>query len=118
LEKDYSEKLKTYDATIKNYQVEENVLTLAQSKTMQDSIVAMKENIDRYRNNANQLLAIKRDEFLQPLYSKIGGELEKIAAAQGYTQIFQRTNDLIYIDNRFDVTLAVLKALGIEVEEN
>lgn len=63
------------------------------------------------------MLALKREEFLQPLYKKIGDELEKIAQAEGYTQIIQRNGNLIYIDNRFDVTLAVIAALGIELKE-
>ncbi|MAO09187.1 MAG: outer membrane chaperone Skp, partial [Alteromonas sp.] len=41
----------------------------------------------------------------------------KVAKAGEYTQILQRTNDLVYIDNRFDLTKAILKELGIEIKE-
>ena len=56
-----------------------------------------------------------RSEYMQPLYNKVGQSLERVAESGGYTQVLLRDNNVVYIDNRFDLTMAVLKDLGIEV---
>ncbi len=117
LDADLKQKLDAYTAEINKFKEGQNTMTLNQRRTAQDSIIAMETDINKYQQTANQMLALKREEFLQPLYKKIGDELEKIAQAEGYTQIIQRNGNLIYIDNRFDVTLAVIAALGIELKE-
>ncbi len=117
LDADLKKKLDAYTAEINKFKEGQNTMTLNQRRTAQDSIIAMETDINKYQQTANQMLALKREEFLQPLYKKIGDELEKIAQAEGYTQIIQRNGNLIYIDNRFDVTLAVIAALGIELKE-
>jgi len=83
---------------------------------MQDSIMKQETDLNKYRQNATQLIQLKRDEALQPLYQKIGAALEKVAKAQGYTQVMERTATLVYIDNAFDITIAVLKEMGIQVQ--
>ena len=84
---------------------------------MQDSILNVETNINKFQQNAQKLITIKRDEELSPLYEKIGRSLEKVAKAQKYTQVMERTSNLVYIDNNFDLTLAVLNDMGIEVKE-
>lgn len=117
LEVDLDAKVANLNTEIEKYKVEQNALTINQRKARQDSLVAMETDINNYRSNASQLLVLKRDELMQPLYKMVGDKLEVIAKEQGYTQILQRDNNLIYIDNRFDVTLAVIQALGIEIKE-
>lgn len=117
LETDLKNKLETYDAEIQKYQAEEASLTLNQRKVRQDSIIAMEDDISKYQTNAQKMLALKRDQLLQPLYQKIGAEMQKIAETEGFTQIFQTNGNLVYSDNRYDITIAVAKALGIEIKE-
>lgn len=117
MEVDLDAKVANLNAEIEKYKVEQSSLTINQKKILQDSLVSMENDINNYRSNASQLLVLKRDELMQPLYKMIGDKLEVIAKELGYTQILQRDNNLIYIDNRFDVTLAVIKALGIELKE-
>lgn len=117
LKVDLDAKVEGMQQALQQYQSEEASLTIAQRKTRQDSILAMEDDINKYRTNSQQLILLKRDELMQPLYKKIGDKLEAIAQEQGYTQIFQRDNNLIYINNTFDVTMAVIEALGIKLEE-
>ena len=77
----------------------------------------MVTDIDQFRNNATKVLTIKRDEELSPLYERIGKSLEKVAKSLGYTQVLERNSSLVYIDNQFDITIQVLKDMGIEVQE-
>ncbi len=110
-------KLAEYQTAIDKYKTDEVSLTINQKKGRQDSIIAMENDIQKFQQNGNQLIVLKQEEYLKPLYEKIGIALEKIAKAEGYTQVLMRNNDVVYIDNRYDLTLAVLKELGIEIKE-
>lgn len=110
-------KLAEYQTAIDKYKIDEVSLTINQKKGRQDSIIAMENDIQKFQQNGNQLIVLKQEEYLKPLYEKIGIALEKIAKAEGYTQVLMRNNDVVYIDNRYDLTLAVLKELGIEIKE-
>jgi outer membrane protein len=111
----YSEKLAQYEKALKDYRDNESLLTLMQKKSKEDSLVVMQNELGQYQQNGNQLLALRQEDFMQPLYTKVGQSLERVAEAGGYTQVLLRDNNVVYIDNRFDLTLAVLNDLGIEV---
>ncbi len=117
LDADLQKKLTEYQAAIDKYKTDEVGLTINQKKGRQDSIIAMENDIQNFQQNGNQLIVLKQEEYLKPLYEKIGIALEKIAKAEGYTQVLLRNSDVVYVDNRFDLTLAVLKELGIEIKE-
>ncbi len=113
----YAEKLTQYEKALQNYRDNESLLTLMQKKTKEDSLVVMQNELGQYQQNGNQLLALRQEEYMQPLYTKVGQSLERVAEARGYTQVLLRDNNVVYIDNRFDLTLAVLKDLNIEVPQ-
>ena len=117
LEANLQTKLTEYQSAIDKYKVDEAGLTINQKKGRQDSILAMENDIQIFQQNGNQLIVLKQEEYLKPLYEKIGIALEKIAQAEGYTQVLLRNNDVVYVDNRFDLTLTILKELGIEIKE-
>ncbi len=117
LDAELGKKFEAYNALVKDYQDNEVSLTIAQKKVRQDSILSSENDITKYQENGSKLIALKRDELLNPLYNKIGVSLEKIAEAQGYTQVLRRDNTLVYIDNRFDLTMAILNDMGIEVKQ-
>lgn len=113
----YTEKLNLYEKALQDYRANESLMTLMQKKSKEDSLLVMQNELGKYQQNGNQLLALRQEEFMQPLYTKVGQSLERVAEAGGYTQVLLRDNNVVYIDNRFDLTLAVLKDLGIEVPE-
>ncbi|MEM7087845.1 MAG: OmpH family outer membrane protein [Bacteroidota bacterium] len=117
LDADLQKKLAAYQEAIKSYTAAEASLTINQKKTQQDSILSMESDIQKFQQNGNQLIVLKQEEYLKPLYEKVGIALEKVAKAGAYTQVFTRNNDVVYVDNRFDLTLAVLAELGIEIKQ-
>ncbi len=117
LEDELGKKMKSLEDQIAIYKEEEPTLTILQKTQKQDSLIAMENEIGKFRQNGNQLILIKQEEYMQPLYQKVGAALEKIAQAGGYTQVLLRNNDVVYVDNRFDLTLPVLKEMGIEVKQ-
>ncbi len=117
LDAELTKKMEGYQKLVAAYKENDVTYSINQRKIMQDSIINSETDINKYRQNATQLINIKRDEELTPLYEKIGVSLEKVAKSQGYTQVMERNSSLVYIDNNFDLTLAVLKDMGIEVKE-
>lgn len=117
LDADLQTKLTAYQSAIDNYKATEGGLTIAQKKTQQDSILAMETDIQKFQQNGNQLIILKQEEYLKPLYEKIGIALEKVAQEGQYTQVFTRNQDVVFVDNRFDLTISVLNELGIEYKE-
>ncbi len=116
LEADLQKKMKALEDGVRVYKENEVALTLQQKQMKQDSLLAMENDMKKFQQNGNQLILLKQEEFMRPLYNKIGDALEKIAEAGQYTQVLLRDESVVYIDNRFDLTLAVLKELGIEVK--
>ena len=117
LDADFNKKYEAYNVLVKAYTDGEAGFTIAQKKTKQEEIIAAEDDINKMQKNGTQLLSIKRDELVRPLYQKIGVSLEKIAKADGYTQVLQLDNSVVYADNTYDLTLTILKDLGISIEE-
>ena len=116
LEADLQKKMKELEDGVADYKQNETNYTINQRKTKQDSLLQMENDVTKFQQNGNQLILLKQDEYMRPLYDKVGKALEKVAAAGEYTQVLLRDNNVVYIDNRFDLTLAVLKEMGIEVK--
>lgn len=116
LEDQLNKKVQDLEAQVKVYKENEASFTILQKQQKQDSLLVMENEIGKFRQNGNQLIMLKQEEYMQPLYNKVGEALEKVAQAGGYTQVLLRNNDVVYVDNRFDLTIAVLKEMGIEVK--
>lgn len=117
IESEFNAKLKKLQSDIENYKAEQASLTINQRKAKEDSIIALENEVNKFQQNGNQLIVLKQEEVLQPLYKKIGEALEKVAQAQEYSQVLLRNDQVVFVDNRFDLTLSVLKELGIELKE-
>ncbi|WP_116695470.1 OmpH family outer membrane protein [Marixanthomonas spongiae] len=117
LDADLQKKVTDYKEKIEAYKTSEATLTIAQKKEKQQELAAAENDIAKFQQTGNSLIGIKRDDEMRPLYTKIGDALEKVAKAQGYTQILQTDASLVYLDDKYDITLAVLKELGITVTE-
>jgi outer membrane protein len=110
------EKFDEYQAKMDDYKAKEATYTDALKQLKQKDIIKLEEDIQKLRTNSGKLLQVRQEELLRPLYNKIGNEVEKIVEAEGYTHIFNENNTLIYIDPDFDITIKVMKALGISTD--
>lgn len=118
LQSDLNVKTEDYQAKIKSYQDGVSQMTEAMKKLKQDEIIALEADINKFRQNATQLVPLEQNRLLQPLYEKIGKALEEVAKAEGYTQILNVNNSgLAYLDPNYDLTNTVLTKLGIPLEE-
>jgi len=116
LESQLGTKMTAYQGLVKDYQDNEINFTIAMKKTKQDEIIAAEGEIQKYQQNSGQLIQIKQNELLQPLYLKIGKTLEAISKELGYTQVFTVNNTIAYLDPNHDLTTPVLKRMGLPTE--
>lgn len=119
LESQLKTKLTDYEAKIKAYQTSQATLADADKKTKQQEILTIENDISKFRQNGQQLLQLKQSEVVQPLYKKIGQVVTQVSQEQGYTHIMTigGNNNFAYADPKFDITMEVLKKMGITVEE-
>jgi outer membrane protein len=119
LDSTIQDKYTAYREVVADYnEKEEEGMNDVMKKIKQKEIVDLEEDLKKLQQNSSQMLQIQQDEYLRPLYNKIGKAIETIVKEEGFTQIFDENNSIIYIDPKFDITLKVLEKLGIEVKEN
>lgn len=77
----------------------------------------MENDLQKLQQNSSKLLQIRQDELMRPLYQKIGNALEKIVKRENYTQVINENQSLIYIDPDYDLTIKVMKEIGLEIRD-
>lgn len=116
LEKQLKAKLDTYDATLNAANEKIATMSDADKAAKQEELAGLENEIAKFRQNGTQLVQLKQNELVQPLYKKIGDALNEIAKAQGYTQVITvgNNNTIAYLDPAYDLTNAVMQKLGIQ----
>lgn len=117
LDVDLNKKVGEYKKIAEEYKAGESSLNPEQKKEKQGSIMDLEADIQKFQQNGAKLMEIKQTEALKPLYKKIGEALEKVAKAQNYTQVNQTTQDIVYLDPQYDLTVPILLELGIKIDE-
>ncbi len=112
-----NQKYSNYRALLEKYNEERETLTKVVRISREKKIQQAESDIQQLQQNSAKLLQIKQDELLRPLYQKIGLALEAIVKEEGYTQIFNENQSLIYISPEYDLTLKVMKRIGLEISE-
>lgn len=118
LEKQLKAKLDAYDANLNAANEKIATMSEADKAAKQEELAGLENDIAKFRQNGTQLVQLKQNELVQPLYKKIGDALNEIAKAQGYTQVLTvgNNNSIAYLDPAYDLTNAVLTKLGIAIE--
>ena len=85
----------------------------------QEELAKLENGITKFRNNGSQLVQLKQNELLAPLYSKISEKVAIVSKELGYTQVLNIGNNsnLAYIDPMHDITIRVLAKMGITIQE-
>lgn len=115
LDIDLNKKVDEYKKLVDEYKKGEATFTDEQKKEKQTTLINLDKDIQKFQENGSKLMDIKQTEALKPLYKKIGEALDKVAKAQNYTQVMQTTQDLVYLDPEYDLTVPILLELGITI---
>jgi outer membrane protein len=91
--------------------------TQADQQMMRDSLQRMQTSFQEFQMNAENSLAKKRNQLLQPAVEKIGNAIKAVAEENGYTHVLSAGSPgvdvLLYANEESDITDLVLKKLGI-----
>lgn len=117
LDLDFNKKLGDYNDLRDVYEEAKDNLSQEELKKKQAELKEKESEIQKFQQNGARLLEIKQQEFLRPLYNKVGEALTKVAKAQDYTYITQIGQDMVYLDPNYDLTEHILNELGIEITE-
>lgn len=121
LEAQLKTKMTNYETVVKAAEANFKTMTDAEKIAKQEEVVGLEDDINKFRTNGSQLVQMKQNDLLRPLYKKIGDQVNTYAKANGYTQIINTTgsnNTLAYLDPAYDITLVVLTQMGITVKQD
>lgn len=117
LDGDLSKKVDGYKVLADEYKTGEKTFTDVQKKEKQTALITLETDIQKFQQNGTKLMEIRRNEFLKPLYTKIGLALDKVAKEGNYTQVLQTNNDIVYLDPELDLTLSIIQSMGIVIKK-
>jgi len=99
LEKDYA------DGNVPPVKLEERKVDLQKQQ----------EAIQKFEQDAQQIINAKRDELLKPILTKINDAVKVVAIESGYLMVFDTSSGvMLFAADADDVTALVKKKLGIQ----
>ena len=103
-----------YETLVKDYQSTVETMEDAAKKEKETKLMELENDIKNFRQRATVMMQMKRNELTSPLYVKIDEAMNKVIAAEGYTQIFHTGgNALAFSRVEDDITDKVMKELGV-----
>ena len=118
LENQAKTKIATYQTLMDAYKQNENSYTEAVKKEKQNEIITLEQGFQKFQQNSAQLVQIKQNELVQPLYQKIGEALNTVSKEEKFTQVFRTNNNIVYLDSNLDITLKVMTKLGLPLPKD
>ena len=116
LDSSFSIKLKEYQDKVSDYKKNETTLGDLAKNTSLKELAQMEADMKKYQQNGTQLMQLKKNELMRPLYKKLSDAISVVSKAENYSQVLTISgNEFAYIDNKFDITELVLKNLGIAI---
>lgn len=90
------------------------VLTPLQAQTRQAELQKQQEALQKFEQEANQMVTAKREELLKPILTKVDEAIKAVAKENGYAMIFDTsTGSMLFATETDDVTALVTKKLGL-----
>lgn len=118
LQTELQETIRQYEEQVGIYQAENENYTETQRQEKEQEIMALENEIQGFRQKAQVMMQMKRNEITDPLYAKINEAMLAVIQEDGYTQIFHAgSNALAFSAEGSDITTKVLGLLGIEPTE-
>lgn len=107
---------KSFQQAYKKLEEEYNAgqLTPVQAQTRQTELQKQQEDIQKFEQQAQQWVAVKRDEFLKPILQKVEDAVKAVAGENGYLMIFDTSSGaMLFASESDDVSALVKKKLGM-----
>jgi len=118
LEAQMKAKYTEYETKLKTYQAGAATMVDAIRRDKEAELTQLQENIQKFQQDAQTSLQKKQGDLMAPVYTKVGKAIEEVAKAEGYHFILAPQmpgggDVLLYSDDKFDISVQVLKKMGI-----
>ncbi|MEM6523083.1 MAG: OmpH family outer membrane protein [Bacteroidota bacterium] len=122
LQKQLQAKYEEYQQKLQAYQQGAATMLDAVRQDKEQELIGLQEGIQKFEQNAQASIQKKTAELMEPLTKKIGDMIEAVAKEQGYTHVLNGQvggiDVVLYADEKFDISDAVLKKMGITPNSN
>ncbi|MDX1910341.1 MAG: OmpH family outer membrane protein [Saprospiraceae bacterium] len=89
-------------------------LTPVQAQQRQAELQKQQEVLQKFEQEANQLVTNKRETLLTPILTKVNDAIKAVAVENGYAMIFDTSSGtMLFASDSDDVTALVKKKLGL-----
>ena len=111
-------KYKEYEAKLKAYQAGAATMLETVRRDKETELTQIQESMQKFQQDAQTSIQKKQTTLLAPIYTKVGKAIEETAKENGYAFIFSPQmagggDILLYSDDKYDVSVLVLKKMGI-----
>ncbi len=118
LETQMKAKYAEYESKLKVYQAGAATMVDAVRKDKETELTQLQESFQKFQTDAQASIQKKQTALMAPIYTKVGKAIEDTAKENGYAFIFapqmpQGGDILLYSDEKYDVSVLVLKKMGI-----
>lgn len=114
-------KAQTYQEKVAAFQNLPATTPQADQQKKMTEIQTIEQELQEFEGFAQQSIEKKQGELLAPLYQKIGEAITAVSEENGFDFVLSsviggNTDIVLYAKEEYDITLLVLKKLGVTVE--
>lgn len=107
-----------YETKLKAYQASAATMVDAIRKDKETELTQLQESIQKFQQDAQTSLQKKQTDLMEPVFGKVGKAIESVAKENGYSfiinpQLVGGGDVLLYNDEKYNISLLVLKKMGI-----
>jgi outer membrane protein len=118
LENQLKAKYQEYETKLKMYQDMPATTPDAIRKDKEAELTQLQGSIQKFQQDAQTSMTKKQADLLDPVYKKVSKAIEEVAKENSYTfiiapQVVGGGDILLYNDDKYNISLLVLKKLGI-----
>lgn len=107
---------KLFQTQVAKYQADYQAgkLTPVQAQQIEADLQKKQEEIQKFEQQAQQLVAVRRDALLKPILTKIEAAVKSVAGENGYMMVFDTSSGaMLFANETDDITALVKKKLGL-----
>ncbi|QSE98586.1 OmpH family outer membrane protein [Fulvivirga lutea] len=115
-------KYQEYQQKAQAYQQSAATMVDAVRSEKETELAQLEQRIQKFQQDAQTSMQKKSATLMEPLYAKIGSNIEAVAKENGYTHILNGQvggiDVVLFADEKFDISDLVLKKMGITPSSN
>jgi outer membrane protein len=110
-------KYQEYQQKLQVYQQGAATMVDAVKSEKETELAQLEQRIQKFQQDAQTSMQKKTTTLMEPLYTKVGNNVEAVAKENGYTHILNGQvggiDVVLYADEKYDISDLVLKKMGV-----